>query len=391
MTRRTIFCLLLTLPAIALCVGATAPIFAQEAINQAPNGDLATVSAAPLPTTGVNFIVSPPTLDLRTEPGSSVSATIKLKNNGDQSEALRIDLMKFKADATGAKPELMDLDASDVFPQWLEFSESQFTMEPKSWKTINLTFRPPEDAAPGYYFAIVFNRQSEPVIPGKETTRGAAAVLCLVQVNSSRVFHQLDLMNLTSNGFDFKASQYIYEFLPVNFTITLDNKGNVHERAVGNIFIDWVTGHQMDVGNIEVNPDKSFILPQSTRQFQASWIDGFPVWEEMKDESGNPILDKNNQPKKKLKWDMSKISSFRIGKFNAILTMAYNDGVRDIPLEAQTSFWVIPWRILIALLVLLILIIIGLKGTIQGLYDKAKRLKRYRTPPPLSSPPKQVS
>jgi hypothetical protein len=350
----------------------------------------ATPSATPepvIPAEGVDFIVSPPTLDFRTEPGASVGATIKIKNNNTQTEALRIDIFKFKANATGDAPELLDLTSEDEFINWLQFSETEFTIEPKSWKQIKVVFSPPENAAPGYYFAIAFNRQKDVKISTGQVAKGAAAVLCLVQVNSSRVFHQVDLMNLSSNGFDFKTNKYIYEFLPVNFTTTLQNSGNVHERVVGNIFIDWVTGKKSDVGILEVNPDKSFILPQSTRSFKSSWTDGFPVWEEQKDASGNPILDKKGNPKQKLKWDFSKLMSFRIGKYNATLTMAYNDGTRDIPLESHVSFWVIPWRILLALLILFILIIVGIKGSIQNLYEKAKKMQNKKssrtTPPPI--------
>lgn len=360
-TLASIIFLLFTV--IFISVGKT-PVFAE---------DPASISAIPAPATGLALLVSPPILDLTTEPGSSVSAKIKVKNNNDNPEKLRIEIKKFVPDNSGGRPLLSDLDSKDIFPEWLHFSETNFTIDAKGWKTINLTFLPPDNAAPAYYFAITFSRDQK-VTPQTDNAalQGAAAVLCLVRVNSSRVYHQVDLQQLTSAGLDFKTKKF-YEFLPVNFTVGIVNSGNVHEKAYGNIFIDWVSGRQTEVGRINVNEEGSFILPQTSRQYTSSWTDGFPVWEVIKDENGNPMTDKKGQPRRKLRWDFSKLTSFRIGKYNAQLIMIYNDGVRDIPLEAQTSFWVIPWRILLAALAVIILIAIGLKNTLQNLWHKVKR------------------
>lgn len=388
MTRRTVLTLSLVtchllLVSCILCL--VSPIHAQ-APSEPTDEQLLTQQIIPVPNTGLQLLLTPSLLDLRTEPGASKSALIKIKNLGDQTEQIRVDLMKFGPDETGSKPKLMELSAEDVFPAWINFSENNFLLEAKTWKAITMNFSPPADTAPAYYFAIVFNREKEIEIQNGQVAKGAAAILCLVQINNSRVFHQLDLMSLTGKGLNFTTDKYIYEFLPANFTATLTNQGNVHELANGNIFIDWLSGKKTDVGILEVNPEKSYILPQSTRTFTASWNDGFPVWEELRDESGQPILDKKGQPRHRLQWDLSKLNSFRIGKFRAILTLAYNDGVRDIPLEATTEFWVVPWRILLGLLVLLILIIIGLKGTIQNLYRRLKsgRNKQYHVPPSTS-------
>jgi hypothetical protein len=165
---------------------------------------------------------------------------------------------------------------------------------------------------------------------GHANLKAGAAILVLVHVSSSRVYRQLDLMQLDSQGFDFRTRK-IYEFLPVNFSVTLQNSGNVHEKAFGNIFIDWVSGKKTSVGIVDVNQEQSFILPQTTRTFNSSWTDGFPVWEEKKDAANQLIRNKKGEPERKLEWDISQISSFRIGKFNATLLMIYNDGVRDLP------------------------------------------------------------
>lgn len=333
----------------------------------------------PAPQNGFKLTVSPPVLDLQTIPNTPVTMEIKVKSFSEQPEDIRVSLMKFTADETGAKPKLLELEPTDIFPQWISFSEDRFILEPETWKSVFVTFSPPADAYPSYYFAVVFNRDKEVAFTGGQVAKGAAAVLALSQVNSSRVYRQLDLAQLGGNQLGFKTDHKIYEFLPVNFETTITNSGNVHEFAHGNIFIDWVTGHRNDVGIIEVNKEKSFTLPQTTRSFYSKWTDGFPVWEEVLDDAGNPVLDKNSKPVRKLKWDFSKLLSFRIGKYSATLVLVYNDGVRDVPMEAQTTFWVIPWRILLALLVILILLFFGLKNLIQNTHRRLQRL-RHRQP-----------
>ncbi len=344
-------------------------VLAQDAT---PSGDVG------LPTTGINLTISPPLLNITTEPGATFSAVLKIKNNNSAPEAIRIDIMKFVADDTGGRPKIIPLDIGDTFPQWMNFSETEFIVPGQTWKTIDFTFQPPANASPAYYFAIVFKRQRETTVEEGFVSTGAPAILGLAKVSSSRVYHQVDLNQLDADTIGFTTDHYIYEFLPVNFEVSLANNGNVHELVYGNIFVDWLTGHKTDVAILDVNKDKSFILPQTKRTFYSSWADGFPVWQPVTDAAGAPVLNKKGKPVRKLHWDLQKLTSFRIGKYQGSLLVIYNDGVRDIPIEAQTSFWVIPWRILLAILVILILILIGFKNTLQHLYEKTKR----RSPPP---------
>lgn len=329
------------------------------------------------PNTGFKLTVSPPVLDMRTVPGVPTSTEIMVKSFSDSTEDITVSLMKFKPDETGAKPVLLDLEPTDEFPNWVTISESRFTLEPETWKHLTVTFAPPENALPAYYFAIVFNRQKEIEIQQGQVAKGAAAILVLTQISSSRVYHQLDLAQLDGNQLAFYTDRKIYEFLPVNFTTSIVNAGNVHELAYGNIFVDWVSGKKTDVAILDVNPERSFTLPQTTRTFENTWIDGFPHWEVVTDAGGNPVLKKNGQPERKLKWDFSKLTSFRIGKYSATLVLIYNDGTRDIPLEAQTDFWVIPWRILLALLIILLLILYSLKNIIHKAYDRLRGNRKY--------------
>ncbi|MFA9262839.1 MAG: hypothetical protein ACEQSB_05855, partial [Undibacterium sp.] len=58
----------------------------------------------------------------------------------------------------------------------------------------------------------------------------------------------------------------------------------------------------------------------------------------------------------------------------------YDDGTRDIPIEGEVSFWVMPWR-LVALAVLNFALIIGLGIYVVRLRRRLKRLQAKEITP----------
>src|SRR5581483_8941721 len=97
----------------------------------------------------------------------------------------------------------------------------------------------------------------------------------------------------------------------------------------------------------------------SNRLFTVSWNEGFPVYKPVLDASGQPVKDKDGQPKQKLSWNFSQVSKLRFGHYTAKLALIYNDGSRDVPITGTLSFWVVPWRLLLGLLVVIVFMTIG--------------------------------
>ena len=295
---------------------------------------------------GLNLVTSPLPINLVAEPGSTVSAQIKVKNGGNHSEKLQVGLMKFSAFGEEGKPKLMDRENGDGFFDWLKFSENIFDVAPNEWKTITLTINVPKDAAFGYYYAVTFSRKEEQSPDGPRSTKivGATACLVLLEARVPNAIRNIEVL-------DFSTDKRVFEYLPTKFTIKLQNKGNVHVSPRGNIFINNMSGKK--VGLLEVNDIKGNVLPDSNRIFDAQWTDGFPFYNQSIDETGKKILlDKKGREISKLKWDLGQIQKFRIGKYSASLMLVYDDGSRDVPIEARVTFWIIPWRILLVLSVI---------------------------------------
>lgn len=290
---------------------------------------------------GLVLVTSPLPINLVASPGSSVSAEIKIKNGGKDLEKLKVGLMKFSAYNQDGQPRLFDREKGDDYFDWVSFSENKFELEPNEWKTIEMNIEVPNEAAFGYYYAVVFSRDDEYIPDGNKTTKivGATACLVLLEVRVDRAIREIEIE-------EFMVDKKIYEFLPTNFLIKLKNKGNVHVAPRGNIFITDSKGK--DVSVIEVNQYRGNILPQSIRNFETKWTDGFPKYED-----------------KKLKWDFAKANKLRIGKYKASMLLAYDDGKRDVPIEAVLSFWVIPYRIIGAIMLAVGLILVGILSLVK--------------------------
>jgi len=107
------------------------------------------------------------------------------------------------------------------------------------------------------------------------------------------------------------------------------------------------------------------VLPNTTRNFTASWDTGFPLY----------VSTING--KKHLSWDWKHISELRFGKYVAKAVVVYNNGQTEVPLTDSFTFWVIPWWLLSIVILTAIVLIMGIIGWGWLLFKGTTKVKRF--------------
>jgi hypothetical protein len=299
----------------------------------------------------LHLTISPPIISLSLSPGETFSTSIRIKNEESLASHIQMNVEKFTADGLTGAPKILPPDPTDEFIRWVSFSQNVFDINPGEWKTITATFKIPSIAAFGYYYSIEFVRAS----PNAQDVlthahfNGAIAANVLLEVANPNVKRELQII-------DFKTDHSFYEYAPVSFLVTVKNTGNVHLAPKGNIFISQGS---KDIATLDVNRDQGFVLPGTERQFIARLNDAFPAYVN-KVSNGKMVTGSDGKPQQELQWDIKKADKILIGPYDSRLLLVYDDGVRDIPLEGKTSYWVLPWKIILVGLVVLALTAFGL-------------------------------
>lgn len=305
-----------------------------------------------LTATGSTITTSPVAANLSAVPGSSVSTQLQLQNNGSQAVTIQVQLEKFKAAGENGQAQIYQPASDDVSLSWVHFSQTSFLALPGVWNSITMTISVPKTAAFGYYYAVVFSPSgTNAEVPGN-TFKGANAVLVLLNARAAGEINQLQIASFTSN-------RRVYQYLPATLSVKVHNSGDIFTAPRGDIYISRTpTGPVIDT--LPINNGAGNVLPGTNRIFQVMWDDGFPVYR-AKRINGQIVSDKSGKPVMELNWDAARLTKFRFGRYYARLVLVYNDGSRDIPLNAQVTFWVIPW--LLIGLALIILVFLGLGFT----------------------------
>lgn len=310
------------------------------------------------PKVGLNLTLSPVFLNIVLNPNQQATAQFKVINNNPFQEEFKLNIIKFKADVTGSKPTPVEVTNDDEILKLVKFSEDTFKIQPNETKQLSFTFNSPKNAELGYYFAVMVTRTKERQARSREAIlAGAPSLPVLIEVRNPKAKKQAELVS-------FKTKSGWFEYLPVEFETEMKNTGTVHLVPFGDIFIDQ--GNNKEIGTAFINEVRGNILPQTKRTYTSSWSDGFII-RTPKMQDGQYILDKNGKLVYETKWDITKLDKFRIGKYTATAIMVYNDGEKDIPLEAKTTFWVIPWKIIIVFIAILFLLFQGIKSSLQNL------------------------
>jgi len=303
-------------------------------------------------TTGdFNLQVTPSPLVATVDPGTKTQLELKVHNQGTSSENLSIAPRSFSFNSTTGQVTLNDTAPANI-SSWISFSEPSFTIQPGQWLTEAVTLTVPKNAGFSYSFALVITQQgtSESNASGR-VIKGSLAVFSLINIDRPDATSNLSVVSFT-------ATKRLYEYLPATLNIRFRNNGNTIVQPYGNVFIERSTNAKKPLATLAVNNTRSYILPDTERTISTEWNDGFATYQTIPQPDGSSS--------QQLDIDWSKLSRFRIGRYTAKLVAVYSDGNRDVPIEGEVSFWVIPW-------LAIIICILGIVGLWLLLHWRGKR------------------
>ena len=322
-----------------------------------------TLASAAIPTSDFSLEVSPSPLVTTVKPGTSSTLTLKVRNASIQTEQLKIQARGFSIARPSEQITITPATPPDL-AKWVSFSAPSFTVKPGEWFTQTVTINLPDSAGFSYPFVLVISRLDDPAqTSGGAAIKGTIAVFTLVNIDKPGATRQLELESFT-------VDRDIYEYLPTKFTMRLKNTGNSITQPYGNIYVQHPGAEGSPLAVLPVNEALNYILPGDTKEMRASWTNGFPHYEESKTAGGSIS--------RELKWNWNDSASFRFGRYTAKIVAVYNNGIRDVPIVGEVSFWVIPWRILLGLLVVLILVGFGIWSITRRITHHTARLFRRK-------------
>ncbi len=316
----TLLVTIVSLSAIVIGVITTAPLsHAQAATNS-----------------GQALEIGPPVINLSADPGTTVKATISLRDISSTSLFVTSSFNDFVAGGEDGTPKiLLDEDATSAYSlkQWVA-PISTLTLKPREIKTITLTINVPANASPGGYYGVVRFTGTPPDLDGAGVSLAASlGSLILLKVNGdAKEALGIEEFFISHNG----TKGTLFEAAPLVFTERLKNTGNIQEQPSGLVTIKDMFGNT--VATLPINQPPRDILPDSIRKFEQS-LDETVI--------GNRIL---------------------FGLYNAELNVTY--GTDKQTLTKSLSFWVIPYT-------LIGIIIVGLIVAFFGLRHLIKRYNRY--------------
>lgn len=250
------------------------------------------------------FVISPTKVELEMDPGESASRDIMVANRTGSTITIEFSLEDFEGstDPSQATVFLGDEDSTWGARKWLDPELTSIVLKQGETVTFNTKVTVPRNAEPGGHYAALFafstyETEDEQGSPINITSRVGTLFLISVPGN---VIKQGNLSKPEVSG--------ISEYGPIDIGMVFNNEGNVHLKPSGRVIITNILGQTV----AEIPVSEWVVLPESSRR--------------------NIV-----------KWD----SQYLFGRYTARAEIGYApDGTLLI---MSTTFWVIPWKIVLAI------------------------------------------
>lgn len=286
--------------------------------------------------------VSPVLIEHELAPGMNANGKIRVTNLAEKTQTYYVESLRFVPIGEEGRQEYIDPE-DDVtsFSDWFSFEQSSYDIQGKSTLEIDYTLAAPLNAEPGGHYGAVFFSLDPPQTGEKfvgSRISSKTGVLFLIKI-AGDITEQANIESFTTD-------KKVYSHLPTKFNLRIKNTGNVHFRPKGTLEVRNMWGSI--VARVPVNPSKSAVLPNSIRKVNTWWAKSNQL------AKGGFIAGLSNE------WH-----NFGLGRYSAKVNATY--GSQNKPFaEQEVSFWVLPWRMILILAILLIVLYIGIRA-----YNKA--------------------
>lgn len=291
---------------------------------------LASVTAS-AQSAGQGLEISPPLIDKKLDPGTVTTVEIRVRNVTKARILAKTTVDDFTAQGEDGQPRILIgenvKDSPYSIKQWVG-NLPVIDLDPNEADIAKIQITVPSDASPGAHFGVV---RFTAISPGAENDAVSlsASIGSLVLANVSgdaQLSAQVEEVFISQKG----KRKSIFEYGPLTITERIKNTGNVYFKPVGNIRVKNMFNGE--VANLAVNKKRGNILPNTIRKFEQP-------------------LDRK----------------YMFGMYTAELSILYGD--TNQTLSSAVTFWVIPYK----LVAIILLLIVGIYFIVRGLTRRYKR------------------
>ncbi len=253
---------------------------------------------------------------LEVEPGQIVQTEVRVRNTTSQFQTIQTLVEDFIIGEDGKTPTPVpsNSDSRWSLASWIEVPNSQTVLPPGVSQSVPIIIRVPENALPGGRYAMVMH---QPIVDSQTTLSAAiggqaginqrVGTLVYVRVEGA-VTEEAHIRNITIPGFS--------EFGPVPISFEIENLSDIHIQPITQIRVTNMLGREVS----ELKVESQNIFPYTIRDFKAEWDQ---VW--------------------------------GFGRYTAHFMTVY--GSQGETVTASYSFWVLPYKLILTVLVVILALI----------------------------------
>lgn len=292
--------------------------------------------------------ISPAIIEETLEPGTDKVYDLEVQNLNDFEQTFYLTVRNIKNVTDGGQPVYAESNLEPTgfeLVDWVTLPVTEITLGGGESGVVTFDFSVPMNASPQSHFGSIFVSADPPEIENS----GAAVGYQVGNIISIRVAGDA---NEDATIREFSAGRFLYGSQDVEFSVKIENKGNVLVRPVGPLEIYNSLGRKVSPDNFLFNDSGAAVFPGEIKEFtNVRWIG---------DGAG-------------------------FGRYEAVISPVYGDLGAQKTISSTVTFWILPFNIigpaLAVLGVLLLVTIIGVRMYINRVLaqmNAGRRLVRRR-------------